>query len=356
MKYVLGSIFIALVVSTSHAQTFTWMMLTWIIQPSVNQQSSNWTIWDVVYGTDVIDDPEFLEALNWMYEKWLTSFKNPTTYRSFDQATREESAKLLGRFAKFQLWSKTQSSNDCVFNDIEKDWDPTLKQDMIDSCLIWLFKWSQWNYYPKRNIRKSEALAVMIRMFDNKFYDETTNPRYLNYFKRAQELGLTRDKNYLSLDKPVNRYELALLIYRFKTKFQLLQSTTIDRPKDQVITTVSWSTTTWINWLKKWNAYVDVNLLSDPSIDSLWADIFWQKYRLVKRKLDTYSLSRNNFLWLGELFTADTNKYIWTATFTVIDNIVKEAYIRPTELWPIYYTFEYNNQPPYYTLLEMKSR
>jgi hypothetical protein len=44
--------------------------------------------------------------------------------------------------------------------------------------------------------------------------EESVTPRWKNYFDRARWLGLTKELDVRDLDKPVTRYEIALLLYR----------------------------------------------------------------------------------------------------------------------------------------------
>ncbi|MBP7847876.1 hypothetical protein KA013_01470 [Patescibacteria group bacterium] len=44
--------------------------------------------------------------------------------------------------------------------------------------------------------------------------NEDTLPWWINYFWKAQELGLTKETDPYALDRPLLRYEMALLLYR----------------------------------------------------------------------------------------------------------------------------------------------
>ncbi|MBP7008136.1 hypothetical protein KBB05_05530 [Patescibacteria group bacterium] len=67
----------------------------------------------------VPEDPELIEALAWMYTNSITSLGTPSTYRPFDKITREESTKIIGRFAK-NILNKQPNPNlttTCIFLD-----------------------------------------------------------------------------------------------------------------------------------------------------------------------------------------------------------------------------------------------
>jgi hypothetical protein len=100
----------------------------------------------------------------------------------------------------------------CEFTDL-KDADPSLRNSILTSCLLHLFNGKQNKFMPLQHITKAEALAVLVRAID-KAQDETAQPRYSNYHKKALELGLTKQTDIKQLEQAVSRYEIALLLYR----------------------------------------------------------------------------------------------------------------------------------------------
>ncbi|MDP2669999.1 MAG: hypothetical protein Q8O99_03225 [bacterium] len=44
--------------------------------------------------------------------------------------------------------------------------------------------------------------------------DESTSPRWKSYYSLAFQKGLTKEKDVRALDRPVTRYEIALLLRR----------------------------------------------------------------------------------------------------------------------------------------------
>ena len=55
-----------------------------------------------------------------------------------------------------------------------------------------------------------------MRIFEGNSSSENFTPRWTMYFVKAKAIGLTKEGNVNSLDRPTSREELALLIYRFK--------------------------------------------------------------------------------------------------------------------------------------------
>ena len=65
------------------------------------------------------NDPELLEAIKWMNDHGLTSFKNIPEYMPFEVLNREQAAKILTMFANvFGLENSSTASLNCVFQDI----------------------------------------------------------------------------------------------------------------------------------------------------------------------------------------------------------------------------------------------
>lgn len=70
---------------------------------------------------------------------------------------------------------------------------------------------------------KAQSIVVLIRLFDNKVLPESSTPRFKNYYDRAFEIGITKDRDMSNFEKDVTRYEVALMIYRFNVKYKLLK-------------------------------------------------------------------------------------------------------------------------------------
>jgi len=51
-----------------------------------------------------------------------------------------------------------------------------------------------------------------------------------------------------------------------------------------------------------------------------------------KRKIDNYGVGNNNYIRFGDLFTVDGATFLGSANFTVLNGVIDEAYIRPSEL------------------------
>jgi len=166
----------------------------------------------VVYWANASFDPEFGKALTWMNEKGLTKYTTEDAYRPYDTLTREQAAKFFSEFAKAMWKTADENAQWCDFSDLAKA-DASLKDYITSSCKLGLMKGSSWKFMPSVPFTKAAALTVLVRTMVWT-QDETVTPWWDNYYKKAKELGLTKESSSKSLDRSVLRWEVALMLYR----------------------------------------------------------------------------------------------------------------------------------------------
>lgn len=315
----------------------------------------------VTKWVDPVDDPEFKEALAWMYSNRLTDFKNSSEYRPFDKITRSEAAKIIGRFTQYVLSTKdlkqrVVNDKDCFFKDFDTVYD-SLKADVAVSCQLGLFNGDSGYFYPHNTLSKAQSIAVLIRLFDNKIYDESGNPRFGWYLSRAIDLWISSNSNIDNYKQAVTRYEIAIMIYRFQIKYKLLNKEKEQFSNNSLINVVKeipadinvlWSTgITW--WDVKLLTTINSNKLTDKSTDNISMNIFNSAFQIRKRKIDTYGIENNNFIRFGDLIDTKSERTLWTVSFVIIWWSIYEAYIRPDNK-DFYYIILPSEQPPYYEI------
>ncbi|HCB51926.1 TPA: hypothetical protein DEP21_05185 [Patescibacteria group bacterium] len=94
---------------------------------------------------------------------------------------------------------------------------------------------------PKGTLTKGQFITALIRLVEGKKLDETSNPRWTNYYQSALNMGIVGPADALTFDSPITRYEVALFLYRFKIKYQMINSLNTDKLENQIINTVSGS-------------------------------------------------------------------------------------------------------------------
>ncbi len=157
-------------------------------------------------------DAELEQAVTWMHTNDLTRYDNVQDYRPADTLTREQAAKFFWNFALYMQKSVIKSEEECGFSDIANA-DYTLVSHITNSCMLGIFQWSQWLFKPFDPITRAEAMTVVVRILEW-FQNENLTPRRSEYHKLARQLGITNENDVYSLDTPISRYEIALMIYR----------------------------------------------------------------------------------------------------------------------------------------------
>lgn len=87
----------------------------------------------------MIEDKEYLEAVTWMYEQQMTRFFDPIAFMPEQYVTRAQGAKFFVNYATKIAGKTIDTSLYCSFDDIDQS-DPSLKNDILQSCLLHLFK------------------------------------------------------------------------------------------------------------------------------------------------------------------------------------------------------------------------
>lgn len=157
---------------------------------------------------------EFEQALQWMYDNQMTIFNDTDRYEPFNQLTRGQFAKMVNRFSLVEWHNRSIKNTSCNFIDINEA-DPTLQPHIIETCKVGIFKWYQdGSFKPNKKLTKAEALAVMLRIANGKRLDESLNPRRSAYYDQASKRWITNEKNSQNLEQVINRYLVALYMYR----------------------------------------------------------------------------------------------------------------------------------------------
>ena len=73
----------------------------------------------IVGNTSLANDPEFNEAIRWMYDVRITDYNTPDTYMPFQTLTREQVAKMLDRFASATALTTIRNASACNFSDVK---------------------------------------------------------------------------------------------------------------------------------------------------------------------------------------------------------------------------------------------
>ena len=83
-------------------------------------------------------DEEFLLALTRMHANGLTKFPEPIDFRPYDLLSRQEASKFFSQFAKEIVYKTLDQTAYCFFDDMNGV-DPSLKNYILESCMLHLF-------------------------------------------------------------------------------------------------------------------------------------------------------------------------------------------------------------------------
>ena len=301
----------------------------------------------------VSNDPELQEAISWMNDNGLTNATGVAGYKPFEILNREQASKILylfGRTFNFIVEVNSALPTECIFKDINAA-DGSLMTYVEKSCQANIMKWSNSYFLPKATMNKAQFITAMVRMFEGKNLDETVNPRRTNYFQTAQDMGIVSPADLVTFENSITRYEVALFLYRFKVKYQMVQNVNDTGVQNEIISTVPWTITTGLNNIKEAKVYVDMNLLENGNFELWYIEVFGIRYKIVRSNTDKYF--SNNFVRYGDIYSLDTDGKIGTVSFIVSNGYVVEWAIRlPNN--EKYQVLQLSETKAYYQIKEIK--
>lgn len=313
--------------------------LTGIIQTGTitenNQESSSELAQKfaaIANSISVEKDPELQEAIKWMHDNGLTSFSTIGEYKPFEVLTREQSAKIFDIFAKLFNFSQNKLNGtlptECQFKDLSKA-DQTLTTHIQNVCKMEILKWGNQLFDPKNTLTKWQFITALIRLVEGKKLDETKNPRWTAYYQSALDMGIVGPADAITFDSPITRYEVALFLYRFRIKFQLINNLNTNTLENMIFNTIPWSIVTGdilLSWevpeAKEADIFIDTNLLQNANFDLGYIEILSTKYKVIKTSTETYF--SKNFVRYGDIYDMSTDKKIGTINFIVSNRAILE--------------------------------
>lgn len=107
-----------------------------------------------------------------MYEQQMTRYLDPIAFRPDDLLSRQEAAKFFVGYATKIAFKTIDTSRYCSFDDLEQT-DPTLRNDVLQACLLRIFKGNQGAFQPFEFMTKAQALTVLLRITEEEQLDES---------------------------------------------------------------------------------------------------------------------------------------------------------------------------------------
>ena len=321
----------------------------WIIVASGSIVSWNNVSLDIIAWNETLtDSPEFIEAINWMYDMWMTSYNTTEAFMPYQTITRAQVAKMLDKFATATNLTGINNAGNCKFSDVAS-WSE-YKDSITRVCQYWIMAWSKDKFSPDKTVSKAEFVAMLIRLFDGKTLDETLNPRWTAYYKRAIEIWLISAQDTVTFTSDIARYEVATYLYRLKVRLTMYNNLNSSLLSDEIIKTLDETQSTNEQWKVSAKVQVDVLALNSSTFTDGYVQIIWNRYRIKKTNTDTYNVWTNSFVWYWTLYGIETWDSIGSIAFTITNGSLVEGTIRINK--NTYYLTKDLNTTTYYNLTQ----
>lgn len=321
----------------------------WITAASWSTVSwSNVSLDIIAWNETLTNSPEFIEAINWMYDMWMTSYNTTEAFMPYQTITRAQVAKMLDKFAIATNLTEIRNFWNCVFSDVAADSE--YKDSITRVCQYWIMAWSNDKFSPDQVVSKAEFVAMLIRLFDGKTLDETLNPRWTAYYKRAIEIWLISAQDTVTFTSEIARYEVATYLYRLKVRLTMYNNLNSSQLSDEIVKTLDETQATDENWKVSAKVYVDILALNNSAFSDGYVEIIWERYRIKKANTDSYNVWTNSFVWYWTLYSIESGDAIGSITFTLTNGALVEGTIRINK--NSYYLTKDSNTTTYYNLTQ----
>ena len=321
----------------------------WITAASGSTVSWNNVSLDIIaWNKTLTDSPEFIEAINWMYDMWMTSYNTTEAFMPYQTITRAQVAKMLDKFATATNLTGINNAGSCQFSDVAS-WSE-YKDSITRVCKYWIMAWSKDKFSPDKTVSKAEFVAMLIRLFDGKTLDETLNPRWTAYYKRAIEIWLISAQDTVTFTSDIARYEVATYLYRLKVRLTMYHNLNSSQLSDEIIRTLDETQSTNEQWKVTAKIYVDILALNNTTFSDGYVEILWERYRIKKTDTDSYNVWSNSFVWYGTLYSIESWDSIGSIALTLTNWVLVEWTIRINK--NSYYLTKDSNTTTYYNLTQ----
>jgi len=309
---------------------------------------SNVSLDIIAWNETLTDSPEFMEAINWMYDMWMTSYNTTESFMPYQTITRAQVAKMLDKFAIATEMTEIRNFWNCEFSDVASGSE--YKDAITRVCQYGIMAWSSDKFSPDQTVTKAEFVAMLIRLFDGKTLDETLNPRRTAYYKRAIEIWLISAQDTVTFTSEIARYEVATYLYRLKVRLTMYNNLNSSQLSDEIIKTLDETQDTNEEWKTTGKVYVDILALNNSAFTDGYVEIMWERYRIKKTITDSYNVWANSFVRYWTLYSVESWDAIWSISFILTNGALVEWTIRINK--DSYYLTKDSNTTTYYNLTQ----
>ena len=302
----------------------------------------------IAWNETLTDSSEFMESINWMYDNWMTSYNTTESFMPYQTITRAQVAKMLDKFASVTNLDTIRNQWNCEFSDVDSQSE--YKDSITRVCQYGVMAWSNDKFSPDQIVTKAEFVAMLIRLFDWAKLDESVNPWWTEYYKRAIEIGLISAQDTVSFTSEIARYDVATYLYRLKVRLTMYNNLNSTQLSDEVLKTLSETTTTWDNWKINTKVYVDILALNNSAFTDGYIELLDERYKVSRSELDSYNVWTNSFVRYWKLYDLETDEQIGSISFILTNWALVEWSIRVNKI--SYYLEKDPNTTTYYNLTQ----
>ena len=297
----------------------------------------------VSIGAGIVDTPRFTNSLLWMYNNDMTMFWKASDYDPYNVLTKEQAAKILSTYRK-KFITTTKEKVVCKYTDIANS---NLKTYIDDVCNYGIFP-NTTTFDPGYNITKVEFVRAILAMQWLSTSDSTTQ----TVIEKALEAELITSSDLTTFDKPITRYEVAIMLHTLYLKNAFIKNLNDNNSIYYVISATSdqnsGATTTQ-------KSFIDITTIDSKDFNNGYISIFNNVYKINKK--ETINYFPTSYSRYGTISDINTDNVIGTITLAIGQKawtkVVVEGYIifqNTAEIFTIMPT----NTAPYYTITKIK--
>ena len=302
----------------------------------------------IAWNETLTDSSEFMESLNWMYDNGMTSYNTTESFMPYQTITRAQVAKMLDKFATATNLTTIRNQWNCEFSDVNPQSE--FKDSITRVCQYGVMAGSSDKFSPDQVVTKAEFVAMLIRLFDWAKLDESINPWWTEYYKRAIEIWLISAQDTVSFTSEIARYDVATYLYRLKVRLTMYNNLNSTQLSDEILKTLSETVTTGEDWKVNVKAYVDILALNNSAFTDGYIEFMDERFKVARSELDSYNVGTNSFVRYGKLYSLETDEQVGSISFILTNWTLVEWSVRINKV--SYYLDKDPNTTTYYNLTQ----
>ena len=302
----------------------------------------------IAWNETLTDSSEFMESLNWMYDNGMTSYNTTESFMPYQTITRAQVAKMLDKFATATNLTTIRNQWNCEFSDVNPQSE--FKDSITRVCQYGVMAGSSDKFSPDQVVTKAEFVAMLIRLFDWAKLDESINPWWTEYYKRAIEIWLISAQDTVSFTSEIARYDVATYLYRLKVRLTMYNNLNSTQLSDEILKTLSETVTTGEDWKVNVKAYVDILALNNSAFTDGYIEFMDERFKVARSELDSYNVGTNSFVRYGKLYSLETDEQVGSISFILTNWTLVEWSVRVNKV--SYYLDKDPNTTTYYNLTQ----